>query len=60
MPPDEDPLWYDRSEPDEPLGIFAMVLIGTFAVLEFLCLGVVALFHLLKGGIAVALRDAKP
>lgn len=60
MSPDEDPLWYDRAEPDEPLGLFAMVLIGAFAVLEFGCVGMVALFRLLKGGIALALRDARP
>nr|WP_254803866.1 hypothetical protein [Methylobacterium sp.]USU34645.1 hypothetical protein NG677_24005 [Methylobacterium sp.] len=57
MSPDDDPLWYDRAEPDEPLGFLAMVLIGTFAVLEFLWAGSAALARLLKGGAAVALRD---
>lgn len=58
MTPDDDPLWYDRAEPDEPLNIFSVMLIGGFAVAEFFYVGVALVLRILKGGATAAFRDA--
>lgn len=57
MSPNDDPLWYDRVEPDEPLNAFAVALISIFAVAEFICVGFAGLYRLLKGGAKVAFQD---
>jgi hypothetical protein len=60
MTQDDDPLWYDRAEPDEPLNIFTMTLISAFAVGEFFYVGVMSLYRTCRGGVAVAFRDVRP
>lgn len=60
MTQDDDPLWYDHAEPDEPLNLFAMMLIGTLAMAEFFYVGVMSLYRIFRGGAVVAFRDIKP
>lgn len=59
MTPENEPLWYDHAEPEEPLDIYARILIGTFAVGEFLCVGLVGVWQIFKGGAVMAFRDLK-
>jgi hypothetical protein len=60
MTPDDDPLWYDHAEPDEPLNTFTIILIGMFAVAEFFYVGIMFLYCIFRGGVGVAFRDIKP
>ena len=59
MPYEEDPLWYDRAEPDEPLNAFTIVLLSIFAVAEFVFIGAVKMLSIIRGGTDVAFKEAK-
>lgn len=59
MIPDDDPLWYDRAERDEPLGPTVWILMGAFAVFEFVSASTTSLFRTVRVGIATAFRDVK-
>jgi hypothetical protein len=59
MMTDDDPLWYDREEPDEPLGWFEILLLGCFAVGEFIYRSVAIIGHFLRKGIIFAFRDVQ-
>lgn len=60
MTPDEDALWYDKSEPDEPLNIYTIVLLNAFVVVEFICVGITEVCRIVRGGTVLAFRDAQP
>lgn len=60
MTPDDDPLWYDRAEPDEPLGPTVWILMGTFALAVFVRNLAKTLVRTLRGGIGTAFHDVKP
>ena len=57
---DDDPLWYDRAEPDEPAGFMVQVLAGAFTVGEVAYKLATAYLRRLRVGIAIAFRDVKP
>ena len=60
MIPDDDPLWYDRAEPDEPLGPTVWILMGAFVVGEFAYKLATGYLRTLRVGIVMAFRDVKP
>lgn len=60
MKENDDPLWYDRAEPDEPANLFAMILVGSFAVTELAYKGMSSVLRALVGGAAAAFRDVRP
>ena len=60
MIPDDDPLWYDRAEPDEAPGFAVWMLAGTFAVGEFASRMARSLSRTLRRGVFLAFRDVKP
>ena len=60
MIPDDDPLWYDRAELDEPVGLPIQVLAGAFAVGEVAYKLATAYLRTVRSGIAIAFRDVKP
>ncbi|WP_264045180.1 hypothetical protein [Methylobacterium flocculans] len=55
----DDPLWYDREEPEEPLGLFALMLLAVFVVYDFTYAGFVTLFRVVRTGVTLAFRDTK-
>jgi len=56
---DDDPLWYDREEPEEPLGWFEIVLLGCFAVGECIYRGAANASRILRMAIIFAFRDVR-
>lgn len=48
MESNDDPLWYDRVEPDEPMNVWEMALIAIFAVSEFIIARLRALLDIFK------------
>ena len=59
MPAGDDPLWYDREEPEEPLGLFAIMLLFVFVAYDFIYAVSVTLFRLVRIGVALAFRDSE-
>lgn len=60
MTPDDDPLWYDRTEPDEPDGFVAQILIAVLVAVELVIMLTTALFRTLRRGVFLAFHDVKP
>ncbi|WP_264046890.1 hypothetical protein [Methylobacterium flocculans] len=59
MPAGDDPLWYDREEPKEPLGLFALMLLAVFVAYDFTYAAFVTLFRVVRTGVTLAFRDTK-
>ena len=60
MIPDEDPLWYDREEPDEAPGLTVRILIATMVAIEIVIMLTTAISRTLRIGVVSAFRDVKP
>lgn len=59
MTPDDDPLWYDRVEPDEPLGPTVWILMGAFGMVDLVRASTKTLIRTIRGRVAAAFNDAK-
>ena len=60
MPPDDDPLWYDRVESDEAPGFAVRALAGAFVAGAFAYRVAGSLSLMLQRGVFLAFRDVKP
>lgn len=57
MAPEHDPLWYDREEADEPLGLVSLVMSFTIIALERIVSFPIGLWRDLKLGTIAAFKD---